>query len=160
MALEVRLLSESLIAQRAGERSDVLVHAHVHHEVVRLGEGFPADLAVFKDPVAGLTAGDYGAGHRLGRVAQLEVCVPRLVLRLGGGRVQVGQACVEVQVGVDRPDGVQVAEPFNVGCWELVQDLLAVLSLEHQHILEPLTVHQAGGVGHDPLEPLAGVDQV
>jgi len=52
--LQMSLLSESLVAKAAAERSDVLVHSHMHHQVVGLGEGLAAHLAVLKDPVARL----------------------------------------------------------------------------------------------------------
>ena len=52
------LLPESLIAKAAAERPDVLVHSHVHHQVVRLGEGLATHLTVLKDPVASLVVPD------------------------------------------------------------------------------------------------------
>ena len=48
------LLSESLVAKAAPERSDVLVHSHVYHQVVGLGEGLAAHLTILEDPVARL----------------------------------------------------------------------------------------------------------
>ena len=48
------LLSESLVAKAASERPDVFVHSHVYHQVVGLGEGFAAHLAVLEDPVTRL----------------------------------------------------------------------------------------------------------
>ena len=56
--LQVSLLPESLIAKAASERPDILVHSHVHHQVVRLGEGLATHLAVLKDPVASLVVPD------------------------------------------------------------------------------------------------------
>ena len=52
--LEVRLLAEGLVAEGAVEGPDVLVHAHVHHQVVRLAERLAAHLAVLEHPVARL----------------------------------------------------------------------------------------------------------
>ena len=45
MPMQVSLLPESLIAKAASERPDILVHSHVHHQVVRLGEGLATHLA-------------------------------------------------------------------------------------------------------------------
>ena len=56
--LQVSLLPESLIAKAAAERPNVLVHPHVHHQVVRLGEGLATHLTVLKDPVASLVVPD------------------------------------------------------------------------------------------------------
>ena len=52
--LEVRLLAEGLVAEGAVEGPDVLVHAHVHHQVVRLAERLAAHLPVLEHPVARL----------------------------------------------------------------------------------------------------------
>ena len=54
MPLQMSLLSESLVAKTAPERPDVLVHSHVYHQVVGLGEGLAAHLAILEDPVTRL----------------------------------------------------------------------------------------------------------
>ena len=116
VSLQVCLLSEGLVAERAGEGSDVFVHPHVHDEVVGLGEGFAADLPVLEHPVAGLAAGYDSAGDGFGRVGHLEGRVLCLVLRLGGGRVHVGEgAHLIVHVGVARLGGVEACVPVYGG---------------------------------------------
>ena len=52
MSLQVSLLTESLLTNGAGERPYVLVHPHVHGQVVCLGENLPTDLPIFKFPPA------------------------------------------------------------------------------------------------------------
>ena len=54
VALQMSLLTKGLVAKTTAERPYVLVHSHVDHQVVRLGEGFAADLTVFEDPITGL----------------------------------------------------------------------------------------------------------
>ena len=50
MSLQVSLLPESLFTYSAGERPNVLVHPHVHCEVVSLCKHFPTYLSIFKLP--------------------------------------------------------------------------------------------------------------
>ena len=52
MSLQVSLLTESLLTNGAGERPYVLVHPHVHGQVVGLGENLPSDLPILKFPPA------------------------------------------------------------------------------------------------------------
>ena len=52
--LKMGLLPERLVAEGAVERPDVLVHPHVHHQVVRLAERLAAHLSVLEHPVARL----------------------------------------------------------------------------------------------------------
>ena len=54
VALQMSLLTKGLIAEATAERPYVLVHSHVDHQVVRLGEGFATDFAIFEDPITGL----------------------------------------------------------------------------------------------------------
>ena len=64
--LQVGLLPEGLVAQLALERPHVLVHAHVHHQVVRLAERLAADLAVLELPRARLVVA-HGGLRSVGR---------------------------------------------------------------------------------------------
>ena len=54
MCLHMRLLPEGLAAMGATERPHVLVHSHVHIEVVVLFEPLAAHLAVIEFPVESL----------------------------------------------------------------------------------------------------------
>ena len=44
VSLKVRFLSKRLLANRAGEGTDILVHPHVYCQVIGFGKYFPADL--------------------------------------------------------------------------------------------------------------------
>ena len=48
------LLTKSLVAKTTAEWPYVLMHSHMDHQVVRLGEGFATDFTIFEDPITGL----------------------------------------------------------------------------------------------------------
>jgi len=67
VSLQMSFLSECLVTESAGKWTDILVHPHVDDEIVGLGEGFAADLTIFKDPVACFAARDCGPVDCLGQ---------------------------------------------------------------------------------------------
>ena len=44
VSLKMGLLPEGLVTQRATEWSHIFMHAHVHHQVVRFGEGLTTEI--------------------------------------------------------------------------------------------------------------------